>query len=111
MHSPPRCPTVRRIGMWINREIAALYPGCFALVMATGIISNALFLEGHSAWSDALFAVNLVAYPSLVVLTGLRFAQQAQRRFLNPACATKSRSRRLRPRERMSQERPPFPAV
>lgn len=74
MHSPPRCPTVRRIGMWINREIAALYPGCFALVMATGIISNALFLEGHSAWSDALFAVNLVAYPSLVVLTGLRFA-------------------------------------
>lgn len=74
MHSPPRSHPVRQIGMWISREVAALYPGCFALVMATGIISNALFLEGHSAWSDALFAVNLVAYPSLVVLTGLRFA-------------------------------------
>ncbi len=74
MHSPPRRPPVRQIGMWINREIAVLYPGCFALVMATGIISNALFLEGYRAWSDALFAVNLVAYPCLVVLTCLRVA-------------------------------------
>lgn len=74
MCSPPRCSPVRQIGMWINREVAMLYPGCFALVMATGIISNALFLEGHNAWSNALFAVNLVAYPSLIVLTGLRFA-------------------------------------
>jgi tellurite resistance protein TehA-like permease len=53
--------------------IAELYPGYFALVMATGIISNAFLLEDHRALSDALFAINLVAYPVLWVLTALRF--------------------------------------
>ena len=47
------------------REIPTLYPGSFALVMATGIISNALFFEGRRDMSDALFVVNLVAYPWL----------------------------------------------
>src|SRR5262249_43166369 len=62
-------PTLRA---WLDREIALLYPGCFALVMATGIISNAFFLEGRHAVSDALFAANLVAYPWLIALTVLR---------------------------------------
>jgi len=57
---------------WLEDQVAKLYPGCFALVMATGIISNALFLEGWRGWSDALFAINLAAYPSLLVLTTLR---------------------------------------
>lgn len=57
---------------WTTSQIGGLYPGCFALVMATGIISNALFLEGHRTWSEALFVVNLVAYPWLWLLTGLR---------------------------------------
>jgi tellurite resistance protein TehA-like permease len=60
---------------WLAREIASLYPGSFALVMATGIISNAFFLEGRHAVSDALFAANLVAYPWLVALTLLRAAR------------------------------------
>ncbi|MEA2852253.1 MAG: hypothetical protein QOE02_2272, partial [Rhodospirillaceae bacterium] len=38
---------------WFGKEIATLYPGCFALVMATGIISNGLLFEGHRQWSDA----------------------------------------------------------
>jgi hypothetical protein len=42
----------------INHEIAALYPGCFALVMASGIISNALFFEGYHGWTDALFTMS-----------------------------------------------------
>jgi tellurite resistance protein TehA-like permease len=63
---------------WSDRQIATLYPGCFALVMATGIISNALFLESHRAWSDALFAVNLAAYPWLAVITILRFFRFGQ---------------------------------
>lgn len=58
---------------WISNEIARLYPGCFALVMATGIISNALFFEGYRGWADALFAVNLVAYPCLVLAMIIRF--------------------------------------
>ena len=73
MHSSPRVSPVIRITTWINSEIAALYPGCFALVMATGIISNALFFEGYRGWADALFVVNLVAYPVLVIFTVLRF--------------------------------------
>lgn len=73
MHASSRFSLVHQLVTWINNEIAALYPGCFALVMATGIISNALFFEGYREWADALFAVNLVAYPSLVLLTILRF--------------------------------------
>ena len=60
---------------WSGSQIATLYPGSFALVMATGIISNGLFFEGHRQWSDALFAVNSVAYPWLMALTVLRFAR------------------------------------
>src|SRR5690349_13687786 len=58
---------------WAEEQIRTLYPGCFALVMATGIISNAFFFEGYRAWSDVLFAVNVAAYPSLLALTLLRF--------------------------------------
>jgi tellurite resistance protein TehA-like permease len=64
---------VRHLGAWIDRQVATLYPGCFALVMATGIISNALFFEGYRGWADTLFAVNLIAYPSLMLLTVVRF--------------------------------------
>ncbi len=56
----------------IRQGIAGLYPGYFALVMATGIISNALFLEHYRALSTVLFAVNLIAYPTLWLLTLLR---------------------------------------
>jgi tellurite resistance protein TehA-like permease len=55
-------PFPRKLRAWCGGEIAALHPGCFAVVMATGIVSNALFLQGYRELSDALFAVNLVAY-------------------------------------------------
>ena len=74
MHSSPRFSLAHQLATWINNEIATLYPGCFALVMATGIISNAFFFEGYREWADALIAINLVAYPCLVLLTVLRFA-------------------------------------
>lgn len=73
MRASLRFSPVHQLATWVTNEIAVLYPGCFALVMATGIISNALFFEGYREWADALFAVNLVAYPSLVLLTILRF--------------------------------------
>ena len=69
---------VRKPRTWSGHQIATLYPGCFALVMATGIISNGLFSEGHRQWSDALFAVNSVAYPWLMVLTVVRFVRFRQ---------------------------------
>jgi tellurite resistance protein TehA-like permease len=62
----------RSLAAWLEGQIAALYPGCFALVMATGIISNAMLIAGQRGLSDALFAVNLVAYPWLLLLTLLR---------------------------------------
>lgn len=73
MHWSSHFSRVHQLVAWINNEVAALYPGCFALVMATGIISNALFFDGYREWADVLFAVNLVAYPCLVLLTVLRF--------------------------------------
>jgi hypothetical protein len=57
---------------WLTTEIATLDPSCFALVMATGIISNAFFFAGVRAWSDALFVVNLVALLWLILITALR---------------------------------------
>ena len=63
------------LAAWLDREIASLYPGSFALVMATGIISNALLFEGHRTISDALFAVNVAAYPWLLAATLVRAAR------------------------------------
>jgi len=53
-------------------QIAALSPGSFALVMATGIISNACLIEGQRVVSDALFALNVVAFCWLLIMTALR---------------------------------------
>jgi tellurite resistance protein TehA-like permease len=57
---------------WLTLEVARLYPGCFALVMATGIISNALYLEDHRALSGALFVVNAIAFAWLIGATFVR---------------------------------------
>jgi tellurite resistance protein TehA-like permease len=54
---------------WLKRGVAGLYPGYFALVMATGIISNAFFFMDWLGLSDGLFAVNVVAYPVLLLMT------------------------------------------
>lgn len=71
-------PRVRLLDRAIQ-GVTTLYPGYFALVMATGIISNALFLEDHRSIAGVLFAINLVAYPVLWLLTALRlvFARSA----------------------------------
>ena len=50
---------VRGFGAWVDHEIAALQADCFALVMATGIISNTLYVQGYRALAGALFAVGL----------------------------------------------------
>lgn len=58
-----------RFGAFARDGIAAFYPGYFALVMATGIISNALYLERYRTLSDALLVIDLVAYPTLWLVT------------------------------------------
>jgi tellurite resistance protein TehA-like permease len=59
----------------INRQIRGLYPGYFALVMATGIISNAAWHIGHRGASDFLLGVNLVAFPLLLLALAVRMAR------------------------------------
>ncbi|MCI0467263.1 MAG: tellurite resistance/C4-dicarboxylate transporter family protein [Beijerinckiaceae bacterium] len=65
-------PFLNRLGAWITGLSAALHPGSFALVMATGIISNALFLEGYQKLSGLLLYVNTLAYAWLAILLTLR---------------------------------------
>ncbi len=54
------------------RAAADLFPGYFALVMATGIISIACFLLGMRTLSLVLLAINIIAYVALCVLLLLR---------------------------------------
>jgi tellurite resistance protein TehA-like permease len=80
MSNPPKMPTADKprssagarswdLVRWLPAQIATLDPGCFALVMATGIISNAFFFADVREPSDALLLVNLVALPWLVLIT------------------------------------------
>jgi tellurite resistance protein TehA-like permease len=78
---------VHRLAGWATREIALLYPGSFAFVMATGIVSNAFFFEEHRAISDTLFAATLVGFLLLLVATlvrMLRFRERLWRDLLDP---------------------------
>lgn len=69
-------PTLARA---VDAQIATLSPAYFALVMATGIVSIACHLLGISYMPDVLFGINVVAYATLWVLTGIRVARHADR--------------------------------
>jgi tellurite resistance protein TehA-like permease len=56
----------------ISDGIAHLFPGYFALVMATGIVSIASFLTGMETVAWWLFHLNKVAYVVLWILTLIR---------------------------------------
>lgn len=83
----PSVRTRRRLATWADSRIAVLYPGYFALVMATGIISNALRFEGHGVLSDLMFLGNVVAFPWLAILMAaraLRFPRALWSDLINP---------------------------
>lgn len=83
----PSVRTRRRLAAWADSRIAVLYPGYFALVMATGIISNALRFEGHGVLSDLMFLGNVVAFPWLAILMAaraLRFPRALWSDLINP---------------------------
>ncbi len=54
---------------WLREKIRTLYPGYFALVMATGIISNGFFLLGLKPLSVAFFAIAVTAFVILAAAT------------------------------------------
>src|ERR1700730_7895537 len=59
----------------IIQAAADLFPGYFAVVMATGIISTATFLLGMKWLAWALLAINLVAYAVLWLLLIIRLVR------------------------------------
>lgn len=56
----------------LRRSLRAQHPANFALVMATGVISNGLLALGHDGLSGLLLAVNLVVYPWLLAALAIR---------------------------------------
>jgi tellurite resistance protein TehA-like permease len=69
-----RAPAGRLAG-----AVASLFPGYFALVMATGIVSIAGHLLGWPRLARALLWVNLPAYATLVALTAARLVLYPRR--------------------------------
>ena len=59
----------------IAQAAADLFPGYFALIMATGIISIAAYLLGMKALAWALLGVNVVAYLVLSLLLVIRLTR------------------------------------
>lgn len=56
----------------LSRAAADLFPGYFALVMATGIISIACFLLGMETIALVLLVINVIAYLVLCLLLAFR---------------------------------------
>lgn len=64
-----------------------MYPGYFALVMATGIVSTGLWFEGRPLLSQILFGVNVCGFPVVVLATlirAVRFGQSLWADLSNP---------------------------
>ncbi len=59
----------------LDQEIAGFFPGYFALVMATGIVSIASELLGLHPVAQTLLAVNIIAYVVLWIVTLARLAR------------------------------------
>ncbi len=73
---------------FMRSRVRTLDPGCFALVMATGIVSIDAQQHNMPRLARALFALNIVAYTVLLLLTGLRVVQARRELladFINPA--------------------------
>jgi len=56
----------------LRQRIETLFPGYFAMVMATGIVSIAAFLEGFTSLGMALLALNIIFYIGLLILLLMR---------------------------------------
>jgi tellurite resistance protein TehA-like permease len=60
---------VRRLRASVDAGVRSLHPGYFALVMATGIVSNAFYYLGQHGLATFLLVVNLIAFPVLLAAT------------------------------------------
>jgi tellurite resistance protein TehA-like permease len=58
----------------LRRGVRDLFPGYFALVMATGIVSTAVGADGSASLSAALLVLSIICYLVLILLYCWRFA-------------------------------------
>lgn len=58
-----------------HSPIATLFPGYFALVMATGIVAIAASQQGLDLLAEVLYAISVVAHVVLAVLLGVRLVR------------------------------------
>lgn len=63
----------------VSDGVAGLFPGYFALVMATGAVSIACYLNGLRTLAVALLVANIAAYVLLVLVTVVRLVAYAPR--------------------------------
>lgn len=77
--TPPPDATAGPVRARFDEGLATLFPGYFALVMATGIVSVACARMGLSALAQALLVINLAAYGVLSLLTALRVLRHPRR--------------------------------
>jgi len=68
-----------RLSSTLAYGAAGLHPAYFALVMATGILSIALFEQGLEGFADLLFGLNLLFYAGLAGLTTIRVVRYLPR--------------------------------
>jgi len=68
-------PAARAFLAILDRNLRDLYPGYPAFVMATGIISNALYFLEIFGLSQFFFVINLVAYPILMAAIAIRLVR------------------------------------
>ena len=61
----------------VHRAVEGLTPGYFALVMATGILSVGMQLEGFDILSTVLLGVCCTSFVVLLALTGWRLGRVA----------------------------------
>lgn len=83
MENRPSTPASGRL----REAIRTLYPGYFALIMATGIVSNAFYLLGFKTLSTALLVVDATAFVVLVPATVARailFPRELWADLINP---------------------------
>ena len=64
----------------VRAAAETLFPGYFALVMATAAVSIASFLLGHGEVAHVLVGLNWIFYISLWVLTLVRRKRRAESR-------------------------------
>jgi tellurite resistance protein TehA-like permease len=84
---PARARAAPSLAGRVESEVRGLYPGYFALVMATGIVSNAALYLEYGRLSNALLAVNLVAFPLLLIALAaraVRFRAELWTDLMNP---------------------------